>query len=104
MRRRAGQARNGLRGDNVHSSDRPNDEALERAELARELNENALRELALLVRIDELERNRWAAFSLVELEWISTAETLPEQANAELERRARASAGLDDDFDADLAT
>ncbi len=97
----------------MDGSHAPDDESLERARLVRELNENALRELALLVRIDELERNRWAAFSLVELEWISTAtvdplgdgaaETLPEQANAELERRARASAGLDDDLDADLA-
>jgi hypothetical protein len=98
----------------VDSSDRPNEEALERARLVHELNENALRELALLVRLDELERNRWAAFSLVELEWISSAiadpegdasaETLAEQANAELDRRARAGARLDDDFDADLAT
>lgn len=97
----------------MDGSQGPDGEALERARLVRELNENALRELALLVRIDELERNRWAAFSLVELEWISTAtvdpdgdasaETLPGQANAELERRARASAGLDDDLDADLA-
>jgi hypothetical protein len=96
----------------VDSSTGPDGEALERARLVRELNQNALRELALLVRIDELERNRWAAFSLVELEWISTAtvdaegdgprETLPLQANAELELRARASAGLDDDLDADL--
>ena len=98
----------------MDSSTGPDDEALERAMLVRELNENALRELALLVRIDELERNRWAAFSLVELEWISTAtvdpdgdastEELPEQANAELDRRARASSGLDDDLDPDLAT
>lgn len=96
----------------MDSSTGPDDEALERARLVSELNENALRELALLVRIDEFERNRWAAFSLVELEWISTTtvdaegdgpgETLPLQANAELELRARASAGLDDDLDADL--
>ena len=85
----------------MDGSQGPDGEALERARLVRELNENALRELALLVRIDELERDRWAAFSLVELEWISTAtvdpdgdapaETLPGQANAELDgARARA--------------
>jgi hypothetical protein len=89
----------------------PNEEALERATLVRELHDNALRELALAVRIDELERNRWASFTLVELEWISTAmvdpagdeeeEWLPEEANAELERRARVSARLDDDLDID---
>jgi hypothetical protein len=90
------------------------EEALERARLARELNDNALRELALAVRIDELVRNRWAAFTLVELEWISAAtvdplgdsegESLPEQANAELERRARLSARRDDDLDIDRMT
>jgi hypothetical protein len=90
------------------------EEALERARLARELNDNALRELALAVRIDELLRNRWAAFTLVELEWISAAtvdplgdsegESLPEQANAELERRARLSARRDDDLDIDRMT
>jgi hypothetical protein len=102
----------GLRGVNVDGWEGPNDGALERARLLRELNENALREMELAVRIDELERNRWAAFTLVELEWISTAtvdpqgdaeaEALPDQANAELERRARASVRLDDDLDADL--
>ena len=61
----------------MDSSTGPNGEALERATLVRELHENALRELALLVRIDELERNRWAAFSLVELEWISTRDRRP---------------------------
>jgi hypothetical protein len=91
----------------------PDEEALERARLVRELNENALRELALAVRIDELERNRWAAFTLVELEWITTAtsdpagddlgEALPEQANAEMERRARMSARPDEDLDIDLS-
>jgi hypothetical protein len=90
------------------------EDALERARLARELNDNALRELALAVRIDELVRNRWAAFTLVELEWISAAtvdplgdsegESLPEQANAELERRARLSARRDDDLDIDRMT
>jgi hypothetical protein len=90
----------------------PHEEALERARLVRELNENALRELALAVRIDDLERNRWAAFTLVELEWITNAttdpagdalgEVLPEQANAEMERRARLTAGLDGNLDIDL--
>ena len=68
-----------------------------------ELNVNALRELDLSVRVDELERDRWAAFTLSELEWITSAQhdssepaagegaSLPAQANAELERRARAS-------------
>lgn len=94
-------------------SDGPDGQALERARLARELNENALRELALAVRVDELERNRWAAFTLVELEWITSAtadpagdalgEALPEQANFEMDRRARLSAGLDGDLDIDLS-
>ena len=69
--------------------------------LARELHANAEREMALAVQLAELERNRWAAFTIVELEWISNASTrlddgedegldpLPAQANAELERRAR---------------
>ena len=68
----------------------------------RELNVNALRELELSVRVAELERDRWAAFTLSELEWITSAQhdsselaageadSLPAQANAELERRARA--------------
>ena len=67
-----------------------------------ELNVNALRELDLSVRVDELERDRWSAFTLSELEWITRAQhdeseqgpgdaaSLPAQANAELERRARA--------------
>ena len=70
------------------------------ASLGQELNVNALRELGLSVRVADLERDRWAAFSIVELEWLTTAqapqglegapgESLPEQANAELERRAR---------------
>jgi hypothetical protein len=69
--------------------------------LARELHANAEREMALAVQLGELERNRWAAFTIVELEWISSAsplvcdepdgllDSLPAQANAELERRAR---------------
>ena len=62
------------------------------------------RELAeLRLRIETLEENRWHAFSIVELEWISVAfvdacagatldeNELSRQANAELERRARGS-------------
>jgi hypothetical protein len=72
-----------------------------------ELNVNALRELDLSVRVAELERDRWAAFSLSELEWITGAQhdaselgagegdSLPAQANAELELRARASSDGD---------
>jgi hypothetical protein len=53
-------------------------------------------------RIAALERERWTAFSIVELEWLTNAvlpydppqpwsgATLPEQADAELDRRARA--------------
>jgi hypothetical protein len=78
------------------------EERLAREQLVRELNVNAQRELALAVRIEGLERNRWSMFSLVELEWLTNAQVasgleahfepteLPEQANAELERRARA--------------
>jgi hypothetical protein len=74
--------------------------------LARELHANAEREMALAVQLGELERNRWAAFTIVELEWISSAsaraadepgdvlDALPAQANAELERRARIGSGL----------
>jgi hypothetical protein len=74
--------------------------------LARELQANAEREMALAVQLGELERNRWAAFTIVELEWISSAsplvgdeldgllDSLPEQANAELERRARSGPDL----------
>jgi hypothetical protein len=70
--------------------------------LGRELNTNAVREMALVVQLAELERNRWAAFSIVELEWISGAgepagdgsggelSRIPGEANAELERRSRA--------------
>ncbi len=80
----------------VEGSGRSADDAL-----ARELHANAEREMALAVQLGELERNRWAAFTIVELEWISTAspragderddvlDSLPAQANAELERRAR---------------
>jgi hypothetical protein len=80
----------------VDSSGRSADEAL-----GRELNANAVREMGLVVQLAELERNRWAAFSIVELEWISGAgepvgdgnggelSTIPAQANAELERRSR---------------
>jgi hypothetical protein len=62
------------------------------------------RELELVIRVAELERNRWAAFSLVELEWVTNAqladgdasrwepETLPAEADTELARRARADA------------
>jgi hypothetical protein len=82
----------------VDSSGRSDDEAL-----GRELNVNAVREMALAVQLAELERNRWAAFSIVELEWLSSAEehgsadegelnALPGEANAELERRARGGA------------
>jgi hypothetical protein len=54
-------------------------------------------------RIAELESDRWTAFSIIELEWLTNVElpggrpqpwggaTLPEQANAELDRRARGS-------------
>jgi hypothetical protein len=84
------------------------DEAQTRAELGRELNENALREMDLVVRMGELERNRWAAFSILELEWMTRVagpsapsgaerDSLPEQANAELERRARVSTAPDSD-------
>jgi hypothetical protein len=88
-------------------SDRSVVEARTRACLERELNENAERELRLAVRVAEYERNRWAAFSLVEVEWISSvdaprlragagaADSLPEQANAELVRRALAGIQLD---------
>ena len=84
----------------VQGSGRSADDAL-----ARELHANAEREMALAVQLAELERNRWAAFSIVELEWISSASTLPDeddddaldslpaQANAELERRARDAPG-----------
>jgi hypothetical protein len=76
----------------------PAEDARTVASLRRELNVNALRELELSVRVAELERGRWTAFSIVELEWMTNAlvpgdqetwggETLPEQANAELERR-----------------
>jgi hypothetical protein len=89
-------------------SDRPAVRGVAHAALEDELNENALREMRLAVRVAESESNRWAAFSLVEVEWISTvisprssaspspADELPEQANAELERRAIASARCDD--------
>jgi hypothetical protein len=68
-----------------------------------------VRKLELELRILELESDRWRAFSLVELEWISTsfleaaddqawgANTLAEQANHELERRARQVSDLDED-------
>jgi hypothetical protein len=80
----------------VDSSGRSDDEAL-----GRELNVNAVREMALAVQLEELERNRWAAFSIVELEWLSRVaehgpgehrelNALPGEANAELDRRARA--------------
>jgi hypothetical protein len=74
--------------------------------LARELHLNAKREMALAVQLGELERNRWAAFTIVELEWISSAsplvgdepdevlDSLPVQANAELERRSRSDPGM----------
>jgi hypothetical protein len=80
----------------VDSSGRAADEAL-----GHELNANAVREMALVVQLAELERNRWAAFTIVELEWISGAgepagdgnggelSTIPGEANAELERRSR---------------
>jgi hypothetical protein len=83
----------------VDSSGRSADEAL-----GRELNANAVREMALVVQLTELERNRWAAFSIVELEWISGAggpagdgnggelSMIPGEANAELERRSRTTA------------
>ena len=85
-----------------HVTDRSENERTV-ASQRQELNVNALRELDLSVRVDELERDRWAAFTLSELEWITRAQhdeaepgagdadSLPAQANAELERRARAS-------------
>jgi hypothetical protein len=94
----------------MERSDGPHEEARERARLIHELNENALRELALAVRVAELERNRWAGFSMVELEWITSAlvppdlngfwppETLPGEANAALDRRSRSSVELDEDL------
>jgi hypothetical protein len=92
----------------VGSSGWSAEDAQTRAALGRELNTNALREMGLAVRNAELERNRWMAFTIVELEWISgiadpaaprrhERDSLPEQANAELERRARASAGTEND-------
>jgi hypothetical protein len=86
----------------VGSSEWSAEDVQTRAELGRELNVNARREMVLAVRNAELERNRWMAFTIVELEWISglagpaapgghERDSLPEQANAELERRARVS-------------
>jgi hypothetical protein len=84
-------------------SDRSVDAARACVALESELNVNALRELGLAVRVAEYECNRWAAFSLFEVERISSAdgaeesagsraaESPPEQANAELARRALAS-------------
>lgn len=57
-------------------------------------------------RIAELESGRWAAFSIIELEALTNAflpddrpqpwsgATLPEQADAELDRRARLAEGV----------
>jgi hypothetical protein len=84
-------------------SDRSIDAARACVALESELHVNPLRELELAVRVAEYECNRWAAFSLVEVEWIASADgteesagsraadSLPEQANAELVRRALAS-------------
>jgi hypothetical protein len=83
------------------------------ASLRAEMALLALRELDLELRIAELEGQRWGAFSLVDLEWITNAfvetgddetaedDTLPAQANAELERRARVSSSAEHDTDQD---
>jgi hypothetical protein len=79
--------------------------------LRMELAAAAVRELELELRVLELESDRWRAFSLVELEWITnafleasddqawSANTLAEQANRELERRARHVSDLDLDLE-----
>jgi hypothetical protein len=81
------------------------------ASLRMELAAGSVRELELELRILELESDRWRTFTLVELEWITSAfleasddqawsaNTLAEQANRELERRARQTSDLDPDLE-----
>jgi hypothetical protein len=75
--------------------------------LSQELAELGVRALELELRISGLESDRWKAFSLVELEWITNGflqapdeeewngNVLAEQANAELVRRARGTPGIE---------
>jgi hypothetical protein len=97
----------------VESSKCPERDASIIASLQAELALLAIRELDLELRIAELEGHRWKGFSLVELEWITNAfvepddgtepdDELPRQANAELERRARAERGADREEDEDI--